>query len=185
MPPSGRKQGWKLVLLGALVVATLVVIFFFRPIVFAIHDGLRDYAAYRYVHHLQEVDEIEICSLGLEASPSATDVFAYADNYGVVGRSTVRAADAAEIVALWCSLPTGEHRAMCLEPAYGLRFRHKGREVLKTSVCWDCEGLVAPTLIGGSIICGFDAHSEPAQKLLGVLEKHVPLPPSRIHGAPE
>lgn len=176
MSPGGGKRRRQLIWLSLLIVATLVVIFFGRPIVLGAHDSIRAIAAYRYVQHLEDVDEIEVCSLGGKRAPEDPDFFEYADRYAILARKTVRQADAAEIAALWRKLPTGEHRAMCLDPAYGLRFRHHGREILKTSACWECEGVVLPSM-GGSIICGFDAKSESAQKLLHVLQKHVPLPP--------
>jgi len=153
-----------------------VLLFLSRRIFF--EGSIRDFAASHYVHHLKDVDEIEICALGREAPPNSADLFEYADAYGVAGRQTVRGTTAAEIASLWRSLPTGEHRSMCLDPAYGLRFRSRGREILKTSVCWECEGLVVPAFGGGSVICGFDAYSAPAQKLLESLQKQVPLSPS-------
>lgn len=175
MSPGGRKRQRRLIWLSLLIVATLAVVFFGRPILIAIDDSVRAIAAYRYVEHLGDVDEIEICSLGGERTPGDTEFFEYADRYAIVERKTVRQADAAEIAALWRKLPTGRHRAMCLDPAYGLRFRHNGHEILKTSACWECEGVALPAM-GSSIICGFDAKSEPALKLLEALQKYVPLP---------
>lgn len=112
MSPGGRKRRRRLIPLSLLIVATLAVVFFSRPILIAIDDSVRAFAAYRYVEHLGDVDEIEICSLGGERPPGDTE---YADRYAIVDRKTVRQIDAAEIAALWRKLPTGRHRAMCLE----------------------------------------------------------------------
>jgi hypothetical protein len=68
------------------------------------------------------------------------------------------------------------YQASCFAPAYGLRFRRDGKQVLKSSVCWLCQALTFPAPPYGTIEYGFDAQSEPAQKLLKLLQTHDPLP---------
>jgi hypothetical protein len=169
---------WHIVLLCGAIVAALVVFFFGERIQWAFIRSVIGLAEYQHVSHLPEIDEVEICTLQGDATPGDPDPFEGDGTYGVAACKTVRGADAAEIAALWRSLPTGlNYQYMCFSPAYGLRFRHNGKQVLKTSVCWHCQGLTFPTLTRRMIEWGFDAKSPPAQKLLVVLQKHVPLPP--------
>lgn len=166
------------VLLCTLIVFTLIAVFFGERIQTTFYLESYKLAAYRHVSHLTEIDEVEICSLKGEPEPGDTDPFEGDGLHGVAARKTVTGADAAEIAALWRSLPTGaEYQYLCFGPVYGLRFRHSGKQVLKTSVCWECQGLTFPTLTGHTIEWGFDAKAQPAQKLFQVLQKHVPLSP--------
>jgi hypothetical protein len=162
--------------LSALAFATLFVWLCGERIYTACILGRIEFSAAIHVRHLGAVDEVEICSLGGRPALDDPDPFEGDGPHGVVARKTVTGRDAAEIADLWRSLPTGrDYQYMCFNPAYGLRFRNGGKLLLKTSVCWECQGLTFPAL-SRTVEWGFDAKSEPAQKLLKVLQTHVPLP---------
>jgi hypothetical protein len=140
--------------------------------------GSIEVSARDHVRWLGTVDEVEICSIGGDPRPGDSDTFT-GDNgpLAIIGRQTVRGKEAQEIAELWRSLSTGRaYKALCFEPVYGLRFRHNGKVLLKTSVCWKCQTFTLPVALFGQMPDGFDAKSEPAQQLLKVLQTHVPLP---------
>jgi hypothetical protein len=66
---------------------------------------------------------------------------------------------------------------LCHDPYYALRFRHGGKLILETSICWKCRNVTLPVGFLGETEYGFDAKSEKAQELLSTLSKHAPHPP--------
>lgn len=141
-----------------------------------LHGTIRA-AVYRHVYHIGDVDEIEIRSSGSRYMPGETDPYHFFGAFGSFDGKIVRGTEAKEIADLWRKLSTGPHEYMCFDPAYGLIFRYRGHEVLKTSICWECQGIALPLTNGNPIIAGFDGNSESVQKLIEVLQKHVPLLP--------
>jgi hypothetical protein len=125
------------------------------------------------------VDEVEILALGGEAGDGQPDSFPpdIGPRLGTVNRRTVRGADAESIRGIWRSISFDRHfAAICHQPFYALRFRHRGKLVLETSVCWECSTYTIPIPVFGSTYYGFDAKSEEAQKLLATLTQYAPHP---------
>jgi hypothetical protein len=73
-------------------------------------------------------------------------------------------------------------------PVYGLQFKRKGQIYFQTSVCWECSGYTLPVSAFGKVHIvqnGFESKSKGAQKLLEILEKHLPLPPEQKKAQPK
>ena len=66
---------------------------------------------------------------------------------------------------------------MCFDPVYGLQFKRNGKIYFQTSVCWRCSGFTIPVPFFGTVQYGFSVEDKGAQKLLEILEQHLPLPP--------
>jgi hypothetical protein len=182
-----RRRLWIGLIAVALIAAIALVAWGYGEQIQQIYDKCAvawiDRAARNNVGHLGTIDEVEICSLGGEPAPDDRDPFEGDGLHGVIARKVVHGADAEAIASLWRTLPMGrDYQAMCFEPAYGLRFRRGGKVVLKSSVCWHCQALTFPAPPLGTIEYGFNAQSESAQKLLNLLQTHVPLPVSAAKG---
>lgn len=131
-----------------------------------------------YGRWLPPVDEIEILALGGAVSEGTPDSFqadmgAYR---GTINRRTIRGVEAEAIAALWRDIDFDMHYgSMCHHPYYALRFRHRGKLVLETSVCWGCKNVTVPVLFM-NVHYGFDAKGVEGQKLLAELTRYAPHP---------
>ena len=108
---------------------------------------------------LPEVDAVEVVDLRGVGPTEAVVTLGRAQR-----AVRLEGAAAAEIAALWRSLPSGE-MMRCHIPGFGLRFWRGGEEVVAASLCWKCNnarGRVGDAAIGFV----FDGNSEPARVLL-------------------
>ena len=138
-------------------------------------------AGEEYGRNLPDVDEIEIFALGGEAAERDPDSFPrdIGARLGTVNRHTVRGDEAKSIARIWRHIYFDRHfGALCHDPFYALRFRHHGKLVLETSICWHCSNVTLPVGVFGRTEYGFDAKSEEGQKLLSTLSQYAPHPPT-------
>lgn len=127
--------------------------------------------------YLPEVDEVEILALGTRISPSIEAV----ESYPVLARKTVQGDESQAIAAAWRSLPRWDRVAGCHGPPYALRFRHKGKTLFETTICWHCGNYTMRFGFFDSAYYGFDARSKAAQELLRLLQAEVPGPIAAPH----
>jgi hypothetical protein len=186
--PSKGRFRWKLFLL--LFLAAILVlaggVYYLTQDFWS--DNLRAYLIGReyvigqkYGRFLPPVDEIEIFALGGEVPDGTPDSFSpdIGPRLGTVNRRTIRGAEAESLASLWRGINFDRHfGALCHNPFYALRFRHHGKLVLETSICWKCSNVTLP-MFGHSVAIdyGFDAKSEDGQKLLSTLTQYAPHPP--------
>ena len=128
---------------------------------------------------LHEVDRAEVFRLGNLMETSSSEGIAPADfmGYPIEAQANLNETDARAIASQWRAIPRGyQYIHLCHEPLYGLRFQRGNKIVLETTVCWNCETYDFKAYDGnsGMMEWGFDAHSTPAQVLLGLLMKAVP-----------
>jgi hypothetical protein len=131
-----------------------------------------------YGRFLPPVDEIEILALGGEVAKGTPDSFRpdLGSWLGTVNRHTVSGAEAEALASLWRSIDFDKHYgAICHVPYYALRFRHHGKLILETSVCWKCSNVTVPVFFA-NLPYGFDATSAEGQKLLAELTRYAPHP---------
>jgi hypothetical protein len=144
---------------------------------------------------LPTVDEVEILALDGEVPTGTPDSFPPdmgPNSIGAVNRQTVRGAEAEGIASIWRQIrfdrpfrPTFPPITLCHHPYYALRFRDHGKLLLETSVCWKCASYTLPVEGFGRTTWGFEAKSEPAQKLLSTLRQYAPHPANpQMRGAP-
>ena len=136
-------------------------------------------AAEEFGRNLPGVDEVEILVLGGEVAAGTPDSVPgdMGGTVGVVGHRTMHDKEAEQIASLWRNIPFDQHFAsLCFSPYYALRFRHQGRLVLETSVCWHCSTYTLPVSVFGHTQYGFDSKSEAAQRLLAMLTQFAPHP---------
>ena len=133
------------------------------------------------------IDAVEVFRLSDQPDAKDTNGFYgdFEEPIGTLEHKALTGSDAKEIVDLWGKFQTGqEFQAMCFDPAYGLQFRRNGKIYFQTSVCWDCSGYTLPVPFMGTVQYGFDSNSKDAQKLLAILEQHIPLPPKPVKVLP-
>jgi hypothetical protein len=144
--------------------------------------GQVEFAAEHYQDLPRDIDTVEVFTLSDFSDYSDPD---YKNGFyldgnqiaGTLNHKTLTGADAKEVVELWGAFQIGrELQAMCFNPAYGLQFKRNGKIYFQTSVCWECSGYTLPVRFFGTVQYGFNSKNEGAQKLLKILEQHVPLP---------
>jgi hypothetical protein len=186
-PTAPRRKRWQRFfawLFGFAITLAVFVYFtreFWLTTLRSYYIGRTYVAAEEYGRFLPAVDEVEILALAGEAAGGQPDSFPpdIGPRIGTVNRHTVRGADAESIRGIWRSISFDRHfAAICHQPYYALRFRHHGKLILETSVCWECSTYTIPIPIFGSTQYGFDAKSEEAQKLLATLAQYAPHPPT-------
>ena len=176
-----RFLAWIFGIVLALIVAICLSRGFWFTTLRAYAIGRTYIAGEEYGRSLPDVDEIEILALGGEVPDGTPDSFRpdLAPRRGTVDRHTVRGADAERLAAIWRSIYFDRHfAALCHDPYYALRFRHRGKLILETSICWECSNVILPVGSLGKTEYGFDAKSEEGQKLLSTLSQYAPHPPT-------
>lgn len=169
---------------GVLMLLSLVVYMtrdFWITSLRAYYFGRVYLASEEFGRHLPPVDEIEILALEGEVAEGTPDSFLpdLGPPVGTISRHTIRGADAEQMADIWRGIDFDRHyAALCFSPYYALRFRHQGRLILETSVCWHCSTYTLPVGIFGSAQYGFDAKSKEAQELLATLGQLCPHPPA-------
>jgi len=136
-------------------------------------------AAQEFGRFLPPVDEIEILALGGAVPDDTPDSFPpdLGDRLGTVNRHTIHGPEAEQLASIWRDIDFDRHFAgLCHQPYYALRFRHHGKLILETSVCWKCSTYTVPAGIFGHTYYGFDSKSELGQKLLSTLTQYAPHP---------
>ncbi len=151
----------------------------------AFYLGQVEFAAEHYQDLPKDIDTVEVFTLstiGNSADPDFKNGF-YGDSNRIVGtldHKTLTGTDAKQVVELWGAFQIGrELQAMCFNPTYGLQFKRNGKIYFQTSVCWECSGYTLPAPPFGTVQYGFAAENKGAKKLLEILERHLPLPPSQ------
>lgn len=131
--------------------------------------------------NLPAVDEVEILALdGLKLSTAADSYpVGVGERSGVLARRTVRGEEAGRIAAHWRGQSFQREYSLCFDPHYALRFRHQGRLVFETAICWHCHGYTMRMGWLPPILMGFDAKSDEAQRLLTLLTELLPHPPEK------
>jgi len=166
-----------------LVVFGFLTIKFWRDQFHIFYLGQVEFAAEHYQDLPKDIDTVEVFTLSdfsHYAEPDYKNGF-YRDSNQIAGtlnHKTLTGTDAKEVVELWGAFQIGrELQSMCFNPAYGLQFKRNGKIYFQTSVCWECSGYTIPVRFFGTVQYGFNSKNKGAQKLLEVLERHVPLPP--------
>lgn len=135
-------------------------------------------AALDYGRFLPAVDKVEILALRGKVPKGTPDSFPpdIGASLGTVNRQTIRGGKAEEIADLWRGIEFSDHfAAICHQPFYAIRFRHHGKLILETSVCWNYSTYMVPVFLG-NVPYGFDSKSEKAQELLAMLTRYAPHP---------
>jgi len=141
-------------------------------------------AGQEFGRELPTVDEVEILALGGEVADGTPDSFPpdIGSRLGTVNRRTLHGVEAEQIASIWRDIDFDHHFAgLCHQPFYALRFRHHGKLILETSVCWKCSTYTLPVGVFGLFgptQNGFDSKSETGQKLLSTLSQYAPHPPT-------
>ena len=186
-PTTPRPKRWRRFLswfTGVIIALSLFVYLtrgFWLTTLRAYFIGRTYLAGEEFGRYLPAVDEVEILALGGEVADGTPDSFPpdIGPRLGTVARQTVRGAEAEQIASLWRDIYFDRHfAALCHQPFYALRFRHHGKLILETSVCWHCSTYTLPVGIFGHTEYGFDAESKEAQKLLSTLSQYAPHPPT-------
>jgi hypothetical protein len=178
---SPRLKKWLIRTAAFLALAGLFVYatrsFWFRQFrIYAL--GLAEVRAEEFGMNLPEVDEIEVMALHQGRDERQPDGPDHVHGYSIAGRKTLRQSDASHVATRWRSLPTARvFSGLCHLPGYALRFRHKGKLIFETTVCWQCHNFTIPMVGSARTEYGFDKRSKASQDLLAVLQSHVPLPP--------
>ena len=124
------------------------------------------------------VDEIIIVRLqGTDAQEqsSTVSVDPYDSNYGSYGEKALVGTDVDKFWEHWSEIdPGGGSTTLCHDPVYYFIFKHDGKIVFRTSVCWACENFFVTSKLFGSGWINFASSGEPARKLLEYCDQLLP-----------
>jgi hypothetical protein len=114
-------------------------------------------AVIRFGKNLPEVDEVRLTLLHEEPSASFNETYKApapsGQMYHVINRRTVAGDQAREIATLWRQLNWGESAgAACFEPHHVIEFRHQGRIICESAVCFQCGYVTLPVFWGSPLI---------------------------------
>ncbi|MBN8422256.1 MAG: hypothetical protein J0L73_25300 [Verrucomicrobia bacterium] len=186
-PTTSGPKSWRRILVRTLGILLLLVLGiylsrnFWIKTVRAYYLGRVTLASEELGRNLPAVDEVEILALGGEVAECTPDSFSpdLGPPVGTISRRSVRGAEAAQLASVWRGIDFDRHyAALCFSPYYALRFRHQGRLVLETAVCWHCSTYTLPAGVFGHVEYGFDSKGTEAQTLLAALTQLCPHPPT-------
>jgi hypothetical protein len=114
-------------------------------------------AVTRYGKNLPEVDEVRIKLLHEVPTSSSDKIYELpvesSVTYYVINQKTLTGEEARAIATLWRQINWDEDAgAGCHMPHHVVEFRHQGKTILESTVCFICSNVTLPTLLGTSPI---------------------------------